>query len=384
MQQFDIGIIGGGIHGMGVAALASQLGLSVFLCEKQDFASLTSSQSSKLIHGGLRYLQYGAFHLVFESLKARNQLFEKAPFLVHPQRFLIPTGSSYTRLQYRVGLFLYDLLSWPSPFPRSSNCAFVKSLRPEFQTCLSYYDCKTDDARLVLTVAKLAKSHGAILKRDTELLQAKANGSDWDVTTFDHQKKRIENWTCNTLINAAGPYVNDVMLRCGFSDNPKIKWVKGSHIILKGKITEDAFLLPQPDKRVVFLIPYEEHYTLIGTTDILLNELPQTLKISQEEIDYLLTACNRYLQSPITQDQIIHDYSGVRTLFDTDKPARSLSREEYIPVHAHGQAKLISIIGGKLTTYEAIARKVLKKISWMPSKTRATSFLPGAYLKKTC
>lgn len=365
IKPYDIAIIGGGINGCGCAADAALRGLSVVLCEKGDLASQTSSSSSKLIHGGLRYLEQFDFSLVRKALNERQTLLELAPYLVYPLQFVLP-HSKQSRSSYLVGigLWIYDHLSRQNRLPKSTSITrehqpnFFEPLIPTLNQAFTYYDCSTDDSRLTLANAIQAKNHGANILNHTEVIHAEIVDNLWHLS-IQTRHERPQNIQAKTLINASGPWVNSVNTLLNIPNYQILSLVKGSHIVLpalyKGK---HAYVLQHPDKRIVFTIPYHG-YTLVGTTDVPFEGSPNNLSISQAEIDYLFDLIAIYFRQKPTQDNIITSWSGVRPLLsDPSKSAQTLTRD-YLYHFSKQPAPCVSIYGGKITTYRLLAEEVV-------------------------
>ncbi len=388
--SYDLCVIGGGINGAGVARDAAGRGLSVLLVEAKDLASGTSSASSKLIHGGLRYLEYFEFKMVRNALKERRVLQTIVPHLIRPQEFILPHMPGmrpYWMLD--LGLFLYENLDSFSKtsgqvprLPKSKGVKFNRHiagmpLKTKLKKGFSYYDCWVDDARLVVSNAMDAAAHGAtILTRTTcENIKSAEDGT-WQLTLRDGYSHEAQIIQADAIINAAGPWVRDVLDHSGLggADVPVVRRVKGSHIVVPRQYDgEHAYTLQQDDKRVVFAIPYEGKYTLIGTTEIELDEDtdPYTVKISREETEYLCDAFNASFANQITPADVVWSYSGVRPLFDDgSKNATEATRDYLIHRQLSEQgAPLLSIFGGKLTTYREVAEDAVNRLDQMQGRT---------------
>lgn len=383
---YDVVIIGGGINGCGCAADAAMRGLSVLLVEKDDIASKTSSNSTKLIHGGLRYLEQYQFKLVKKALDERQKLLQSAPHLVRPQAIVMPFRPKMRPFWLmRCGLFLYDHLSRNNKLPhcesiKRNNTSYFNPLDNALERGFIFYDGITDDARLTLENALQAKKYGAEIRNYTQLIAAKAGEQYWELT-LRSKDDDYSTVRAKTIINAAGPWVPELEQILNTPVRQKISLVKGSHIIIprlyEGK---HAYLLQHPDQRVIFVIPYHG-FTLVGTTDIPV-ENANKIAISQEETDYLLDITNQYFKTKITFQDIIHTYSGVRALLaDNDKKAQKLSREYSYAVTTK-PLPAVTIYSGKITTYRVLAEEVINRLQpffppLIPSQT-ATIALPGA------
>jgi glycerol-3-phosphate dehydrogenase len=376
VATIDLLVIGGGIHGAAVARDAAGRGLKVMLAEKGDYAGATSSSSSKLIHGGLRYLEHLEIRLVRESLTERAQLLKTAPHLVAPVRFLLPIYGWQKRqaLQLRAGLALYDILSFGDRLPASGrldddDIAQLPRLRQDDLTSvLRYYDCKADDARLTLAVLLDARARGAdILNRRAAI--AIAPLADGYAIELDERgtKRRVE---ARFVVNASGPWVGNVDGLTAASPQPRpLRLVRGSHIVIKmpQPPQEDAYTLQDEEERVVFAIPWlDNRFLMVGTTDVPHQGDPGDARCSAEEEAYLLAAYNRYFadpRGPATQADIVFTWSGVRALHDDteERPSR-ISRSPALASVAQGTGGFVTLYGGKLTTHRALAEQVLSTL----------------------
>ena len=358
----DLIVIGGGINGTGIALDAAGRGLNVLLCEQGDLASATSSSSSKLIHGGLRYLEHYDFRLVRESLAEREVLLRKAPHLITPMRFRIPHRPHLRPAwMIRLGLFLYDNLSKRVTLKSSSAIKFgpTSPLLPHMKRGFEYSDGWVDDSRLVVLNAVGAKQKGADIRTQTRCIEIKRSNRLWQVTLENLSTGAIEQVRARALVNAAGPWVSSLYMDAMQKEAPKqIRLIKGSHIVVPRIHTEEeAYLLQNEDGRVVFLIPFEDKYSLIGTTDIEYKGDPSNVKISQVEIDYILGISNEHFKHQLTGDDVFWAYSGVRPLLDdeSDSP-QAVTRDYTFEVEAPaGMAPILSVFGGKLTTYRKLS-----------------------------
>ena len=395
MNHYDLLIIGGGINGAGIARDAAGRGLKVLLAEKDDLAAATSSASSKLIHGGLRYLEHYEFRLVAEALAEREVLLDIAPHLVAPLRFVMPhVPELRPRWMMRIGLFLYDHLGKRAfaasgrddKLPGSHGIdlrvpPYNSGLKPALTKGFIYSDCRVDDARLVLANAVSARELGAEILTRTECVTAKRVDAGWQALLRDTH--RVERTVfARGIVNAAGPWVKQVLndgLHQPSRDN--VKLVKGSHIVVPQVYEgEHAFILQNDDRRVVFMIPYEGKFTLIGTTDIALGSEPSTPDASAEEIAYLCRAANRYLARQITPADVAWSYAGIRPLYDDGTADPSAVTRDYtlrLDDDA-GSAPVLSVFGGKITTYRKLAEHALDKlVPWFPdAKAAWTSGTP--------
>ena len=388
--DYDIAIIGGGINGAGVARDAAQRGLKVYLCEKDDFAAHTSSWSTKLIHGGLRYLEYYEFRLVREALNEREVLLNLAPHLIKPMRFILPHHKGLRpRWMLRLGLFLYDNLGVRKSLEGTRTINLKTDplgacLNDDFKTGFEYSDCQVDDSRLVIANIMDAHKHGATIEKGTAFVGASRAGGVWAVRLkgTDGTEKSI---SAKIVVNAAGPWVNAVL--DGFSGakpRKKLRLVKGSHIITKRLYPHDrAYIFQNADNRIIFAIPYVNDTTLIGTTDIVHEGDPASAAISEEETQYLCDAISEYLAKPVTRADVVSTYSGVRPLYDElgKKDASAVTRDYAFDIDEADGVPLLSIYGGKLTTYRKLAEHVLDNLEpWLsmrPTKSKKTPLAGG-------
>ena len=358
----DVIIIGGGINGTGIALDAAGRGLKVLLCEQGDLASATSSNSSKLIHGGLRYLEHYDFRLVRESLAEREVLLRKAPHLITPMRFRIP-HRRHLRPAWiiRLGLFLYDNLSKRVTLNSSCGIKFGADspLLPHIKHGFEYSDGWVDDSRLVVLNAVGAKQKGADIRTQTRCVQIKRVNSLWQVTLENCSTGAIEQFRARALVNAAGPWVSSLYRDAMHKAAPKqVRLIKGSHIVVPQLHTEkEAYLLQNKDGRVVFLIPFEDKFSLIGTTDIEHKGDPSKVEISDAEVDYILRISNEHFKHQLTRKDVHWAFSGVRPLLDDESDsAQAVTRDYTFEVDAPaGLAPMLSVFGGKLTTYRKLS-----------------------------
>lgn len=373
---YDLLVIGGGINGAGIAADAAGRGLKVMLCEMNDLASATSSSSSKLIHGGLRYLEHYEFRLVKEALTEREVLLKKAPHIIWPLRFLLP-HQPHLRPAWMIkaGLFLYDHLATRTTLGPSKSVDFgVDSpLLLEMNHGFEYSDGWVDDARLVVLNAMAAHDDGASIKTRTRCISAKRYADHWIVTLQNTLNGQTQTITAKALVNATGPWVTElfsdvIQLDSSTTSAPqKIRLVKGSHIVVprihKGP---EAFILQNKDNRIIFVIPYEDQYSLIGTTDVEYKGDPSEVSISKEEVNYLIAVINEHFKAPLSIKDIVWSYSGVRPLLDDDESdsAQAVSRDYSFEIDTKDdQAPLLSVFGGKITTYRKLAEAAVNKLS---------------------
>ncbi|HEY0447003.1 MAG TPA: glycerol-3-phosphate dehydrogenase [Allosphingosinicella sp.] len=380
MASFDLLVIGGGINGAAIARDAALRGHKVLLVEKDDLAQHTSSASSKLIHGGLRYLEYYEFRLVREALKEREILLRTAPHIVRPLRFVLPHGEGMRPWwMVRAGLKLYDLLAWGSSLPRSHAARqrekpLRSPLRQSARKHLAlYWDAWVDDARLVVLNAVDAAEHGAEIATRTALQSAHREGEHWRAALSDGREV-----TARAIVNAAGPWVADV-LRQRLRENSAsaVRLIKGSHIVVPRLSEGDhAYILQQPDGRVVFALPYGE-FTLAGTTDIAV-AAPEDAIVSGEEIDYLCAAVNRYFLRQTAPGDVAWSYCGVRALYDDGaQSAQAVTRDYRLELDDDPGARLLSVFGGKITTARALAEEALDLLGTGGRSVTRRSPLPG-------
>lgn len=389
--EFDLAIIGGGINGCGIARDAAGRGLKVLLVEQGDFASATSSWSSKLIHGGLRYLEQYQFRLVREALQEREVLLKIAPHLVRPLAFILPHDEAMRPAwMIRMGLFLYDHLGGTISLPGSHGVSFPDpvysaGLKSTLTRGFFYSDAQVDDARLTLLNALSAREHGADVRPYTRLIHGERANGAWRLNLQSVTDKSTTQVGARCVINAAGPWIKQVLddaLRISMS--AKIRLVKGSHIVVPRIHTQNhAYILQNDDKRIVFIIPYQGHFSLIGTTDVTIENMEEAANITLGEIDYLLSAVNRFLAIPLRVDDVVWSYAGVRPLYDDGSTNPSEITRDYVLKidHREGTLPLLSIFGGKITTYRRLAEHALEALApYFPAMSgcwTAREVLPG-------
>ena len=368
---YDLLVIGGGINGTGIARDASGRGLRVLLCEKGDLAEATSSSSTKLIHGGLRYLEYYEFRLVREALAERERLLEIAPHIIWPLRFVLPHAEGLRPAwMLRLGLFLYDHLARLRTLPGSKSVRLrTSSLGAPLQARLTkgfeYSDCWVEDSRLVVLNAMDARARGADVRTRTLVESARRDGDAWVATL--RGPGGVATVRAKIVVNAAGPWVSQTLGgTLGVNAEAAVRLIKGSHVVTKKLYEGDqAYILQNPDKRIVFAIPYECDYTLIGTTDVPYEAAPGPVRISPEETGYLCESINRFFTKQIGPDDVVWSYSGVRPLFDdAAKNASAVTRDYVLDIHdADGALPVLSVFGGKITTYRRLAEHAIEKLS---------------------
>lgn len=385
----DIFVIGGGINGCGIARDAVGRGYSVALAEMNDLASGTSSWSTKLIHGGLRYLEHYEFRLVREALMEREVLWAAAPHIIGPMRFVLPHNRGMRPAWLlRLGLFLYDHLGGRKLLPPTKVLDLRQDeagqpLKPDFAKAFEYSDCWVDDSRFVVLNARDAADRGARIETRTKVSAAERDGGLWRITT-EHEGER-RTTTARLLVNAAGPWVDEVLSRAVKASNSRnVRLVQGSHIVVRRKFTHSrAYFFQNPDGRIFFAIPYEGDFTLIGTTDRDWKGEPGDVAISDEEIDYLCAGASAYFREPVKRDDIVWTYSGVRPLYDDGaSKAQEATRDYVLRVDdGGGAAPVLNIFGGKITTYRRLAEAAMaeigKRIGAKGAPWTASAPLPG-------
>lgn len=370
MKSYDAVVIGGGINGAGIARDLAGRGLSVMLVEKDDLASATSSASTKLVHGGLRYLEHFEFRLVREALQEREVLLRAAPHIIWPLTFVLPHHRGLRpRWMIRAGLFLYDFLAPRKSLKRSRGhflpgTALGAPLKSEYKRGFTYADCWVEDSRLVVLNALDAAEKGATIMTRTECtgLGKHPKEDGWIVQLHDHLRDVPLKIKTGMVVNAAGPWVSNVvgMINSDAVTQYHTRLVKGSHIIVPRLYKGDhAYVLQNSDRRIVFVIPYEKKYSLIGTTDIDYEGDPAEVRISDDEVDYLCKVVKDYFRKEVTPDQVEWAYSGVRPLFDDGEgDASSVTRDYKLEQTDHKGASLINVYGGKLTTFRKLSEQV--------------------------
>ncbi|OLQ85894.1 glycerol-3-phosphate dehydrogenase [Vibrio panuliri] len=369
VKPFDVIVIGGGINGAGIACEAASRGLSVGLYEAKDFAVATSSASSKLIHGGLRYLEQYEFRLVKEALAEREVLLNKAAHLVKPMRFRLPHHAALRpKWLIKAGLFLYDHLARRSVLQPSKTIQLKTSdgLKPQLTTAFEYSDCWVDDARLVISNIKQAFFDGAEVRNYCEVLNVSRQDAVWKVELHDQRTNTQVTRYARAVVNATGPWASDFLeQRSGEKSAHKMQLIKGSHLIVNQLYQGDeAYILQNSDKRVVFVIPYLDRFSMIGTTDIPYQGDPYKAKASQDEIDYLLDVCNQHFTAQLTQSDIIDSFSGVRPLFgDPNVLAQQQSRDYELVLSCQHTLPILTVYGGKLTTYRKLAQRAIDQLA---------------------
>jgi len=386
-EVFDLLVVGGGINGVAIARDAAGRGLRVLLCEKGDLAGATSSASSKLIHGGLRYLEHGEFRLVREALAEREVLLRMAPHLVHPLRLVLPLGEGpRPRWLVRTGLFLYDRLGGARTLP-GTVCLDLRHdpagvpLRDSVRRGFAFSDCRTDDARLTIATARDAALRGAEILTRTALVAARRDGGVWR-TTLRSGDGAERAATARILVNAAGPWALDIARLAGLAPKPKLLLVKGSHFVVQKLYDgERGYLLQNDDRRVVFVLPFERDFSLIGTTELPFAGDLAAAQITEAEIEYLCRAVGRWFGAPPHPADVLWSYAGVRPLMQDDARTLSAATRDYVFDLDTAGPPALSVFGGKLTTHRRLAEHALARLApflaWAGPAWTAASVLPG-------
>jgi glycerol-3-phosphate dehydrogenase len=389
-MTYDLFVIGGGVNGCGIARDAAGRGLSVFLAEKNDLASATSSASTKLIHGGLRYLEHYEFRLVREALIEREVLLNSAPHIIWPLRFVLPHHSGLRpRWLIRLGLFMYDHLGGRKILPATRSVDFHKDvtgkpLKEEFSHGYEYSDCWVEDSRLVVLMARDAANRGAVIRTRTAVQRATRVSGGWEIEVSGADGK-AELISAKVLVNAAGPWVSEVLTQViGRNDADKIRMVKGSHLVVDKLYDHDrCYIFQNADNRICFAIPYETNFTLIGTTDEDHKGDPGKPEITQGETEYMLAAVSEYFKRPVTREMVRWAYSGIRPLYDDGATSAQEATRDYVLKldQPENLAPMLSIFGGKITTHRRLAEHALEKLApfFPEAKTpwTAKAKLPG-------
>jgi len=395
-EILDLFVIGGGINGAGIARDAAGRGLSVMLCEKDDLAEGTSSRSGKLVHGGLRYLEYYEFRLVREALIEREVLLNSASHIIWPMRFVLPhSPTDRPAWLVRLGLFLYDHLGGRKRLPGTRSLDLHRDpegtpIVDQYSKGFEYSDCWVDDARLVLLNALDAAEKGAQILTRTACISARRDNGSWIVQMRDERTGDIRTVRARVLVNAAGPWVNDIIGRvAGSNSQRKVRLVKGSHIIVpKFWSGQHAYLVQNHDRRVIFINPYEGDMALIGTTDIPYEGKPEEVKADEQEMDYLIAAVNRYFKEKLRRSDVISSFSGVRPLFDDGQGNPSAVTRDYVfDLDETGGAPMLNVFGGKITTFRKLSEHALQRLAkffpkmggdWTRSATLPGGDIPNA------
>ncbi|MCY4334158.1 MAG: glycerol-3-phosphate dehydrogenase [Litoreibacter sp.] len=389
-DEVDLLVIGGGVNGAGIARDAAGRGLSVVMCEKDDLAEGTSSRSGKLVHGGLRYLEYYEFRLVREALIEREVLLNAAPHIIWPMRFVLPhSPQDRPAWLVRLGLFLYDNLGGRKRLPGTRKLDLRRDpvgapILSDYKVGFEYSDCWVDDARLVILNAIGAWEKGASIHPRTACASLVSENGHWRATLRDGETGAERAVKSKAVVNAAGPWVNDVIGRvAGCNSHRSVRLVKGSHIIVpKFWDGQQAYLVQNTDKRVIFINPYEGDKALIGTTDIPYDGPPEEVAAEQSEIDYLIAAVNRYFKQKLTPEDVLSVFSGVRPLFDDGQGNPSAVTRDYVlDLDRIQGAPILNIFGGKITAYRKLAEHAVDQLKAIFPKLRpawtANEPLPG-------
>ncbi|MEX0383673.1 glycerol-3-phosphate dehydrogenase [Spiribacter pallidus] len=405
-DSYDLVVVGGGINGAGIARDAAGRGLRVLLCEQGDLANYTSSASTKLVHGGLRYLEYYEFRLVQKALAEREVLMGIAPHIIWPLRFVMPHVKELRPAwMIRMGLFLYDHLGGRKKLPGSRGLNLQthytgKPLKDSLKKGFMYSDCWVQDSRLVVLNCMDVEARGGTVLPRTRCTDAQRSDEHWSVELTDTVSGKTTRVNTRAVINAAGPWVarllSDAMHR---NDDKDVHLVKGSHIVVPRMFDHEAsYLFQNDDGRVIFAIPYEQHFTLIGTTDVAYEGNPAEAEASDDEIQYLCDAVNRYFKQGIEPADVVWTYSGVRALYDESDEAdvSAVSRDYSLDLDSSA-APLLSVFGGKITTYRTLARQAVDQVApllgapiddWTGKAALPGGDIPGGdfehYLERLC
>jgi glycerol-3-phosphate dehydrogenase len=386
---YDILVVGGGINGCGIARDAVGRGYSVFLAEMDDLASGTSSGSTKLIHGGLRYLEHYEFRLVREALMEREVLWRNAPHIIWPMRFVLPYAKGLRPAwMLRLGLFIYDYIGGRKLLPPTRTLDMRrdpsgKPLKPGFAKAFEYSDGWVNDARLVVLNAADAAARGAEIHTRTMVEDARFEDGIWSILLHDRLTEEHREVRARLVVNAAGPWVDQVLSRAlGRNNAHNVRLVQGSHIVVRRKFDDPrAYFFQNADGRIIFAIPYEEEFTLIGTTDQDYAGDPHDVKITEAEIDYLCAAASEYFVEPVQRSDIVWTYSAVRPLYDDGASKAQEATRDYVLRTEPGDGPIINAFGGKITTYRRLAESMLEKIEGILGKKgrswTADAPLPG-------
>jgi glycerol-3-phosphate dehydrogenase len=391
----DIAIIGGGINGCGIARDAAGRGYSVYLCEMNDLASGTSSWSTKLVHGGLRYLEHFEFRLVREALIEREVLWGIAPHIIRPLRFVLPHRRGLRPAWLlRLGLFLYDHIGGRKKLPGTQALDLAHDpagqplRRDVFKSGFEYSDCFVDDARLVALNALDAAEWGAVIETHTRAVKAVRRDGVWEIQVKNSMNGKSKSVRARVLVNAAGPWVGEVMNgRIGTNAKAKVRLVQGAHIVVRRLFEHDrAYILQNPDGRIVFAIPYQDDFTLIGTTDLDYQGDPAAVHATADEIAYLCAAISADFAKPITPSDVVWSYAGVRPLYDDGASEAKAATRDYVfeLEHPNSGAALLSIFGGKITTYRRLAEEALERLNvFLPALVDGRNSQPSGWTGKT-
>ena len=366
-KAVDLLVIGGGINGTGIARDAAGRGLDVLLCEKDDLGAHTSSASTKLIHGGLRYLEQREFRLVRHSLQEREVLLRNAPHIIWPLRFVLPHHAGLRPWwTIRLGLFVYDHLGGRERLPPCASVDLVRhasgrALKRGYRRAFEYSDCWVQDSRLVVLNARDAHARGATVRTRTECVSLARRGSRWEAALVDRVGGSRTTVLARGLVNASGPWVGRTLdLQTGSDAGRHVRLVKGSHIVVRRLFDHPyPYIFQSGDGRVLFAIPFEEDYTLLGTTDVEIEADPGPVSIIPEEVGYICATVNEYFETPVSPDDVVWSYSGIRPLFDDHAENASEVTRDYVLHLDRGPAPLLSVYGGKITTYRRLAEQAV-------------------------
>ena len=366
-RTVDLLVIGGGINGCGIARDAAGRGLRVLLCEQDDLAAHTSSASTKLIHGGLRYLEQRDFRLVRHALRERAVLLRNAPHIVWPLRFVLPHHAGLRPWwMIRLGLFLYDHLGPRGPLPPSASIdlgrhASGRALQGRYRRAFEYSDCWVQDSRLVVLNARDAHARGAEIRTRTACVSLARDGARWTAVLADRLSGARVTVEARAVVNASGPWVGQVRaLAGGGGATQRVRLIKGSHIVVPRLFDHDhPYIFQTGDGRVLFALPYEEDYTLLGTTDVEFAGAPGRVEIAPEEVDYICAAINAYFETPVAPRDVVWSYAGIRPLFDDHAENASEVTRDYVLHLDRAPAPMLSVYGGKITTYRRLAEQAV-------------------------
>ncbi len=366
--DYDMVVIGGGINGAGIARDAAGRGLRVMLCEKDDIAQHTSSASTKLIHGGLRYLEHYDFLLVRHALQEREVLLRAAPHIIWPLRFILPHHNALRpKWLIRLGLFLYDHIGGRKLLPKSHSVNLAehetgKALKSTYNSGFEYSDCWVQDARLVTLNVMDAAARGCDVRVRTEVTDLVRKDGSWVVHLKDHFSNKKNKVSARLVVNASGPWVEKTLdLDEQHDSKHGVRLVKGSHVVVPKLFDHPyTYIFQNADNRVLFAVPYENDFTLLGTTDVEVNDEPGKESIEQKEVDYICNAVSEYFDKPIDPSTVVWTYSGVRPLYDdASENASKVTRDYKLDFDVRKNAPVLSVYGGKITTYRKLAEEVV-------------------------
>jgi glycerol-3-phosphate dehydrogenase len=392
----DLLVIGGGINGVGITRDAVGRGLNVVLCEQDDLAQHTSSSSTKLIHGGLRYLENYDFMLVRHALEEREILLKSAPHIIWPLRFLLPHHKALRpRWLIRLGLFLYDHIGGRKILPASHGVDFRRHvggepLQSQYTRGFEYSDCWVQDARLVVLNARDAKARGAQILTRTKCTALHRDGDCWQATLTDNRDGRAFQIQARAVVNATGPWVEKTLRLDNTVDSDSaVRLVKGSHIVVPKMFDHEfPYIFQHADGRVVFAIPYEQDFTLLGTTDVEITGDPGKVSIDESEVSYICDAINQYFKTPVKPDDVVWGYAGVRPLFDDHSGNASKVTRDYVLQLDDEGPPIVSVFGGKITTYRKLSEQVVDMLkapmNFEADHWTANTTLPGGDMENSC